>query len=100
MRYPQHRVAGSTVLRVIRRSSDQGSNTSALTRLRDRRCASETVPENSALVATGCSCSLEHWLKLEGKDRREWNISQRDLCVFESRQGEQDIFFFFLSVNF
>lgn len=101
MRYPQHPVAGSTALRVALRTSDQGSNTSELTRPRGRMCANETVRENPAPVATGYSCSSEHWLKLEGKDREEWNVSQRDLySFFESRQGEQDIFFLFLCVNF
>lgn len=94
MIYPQHQVAGSTVLRVIRRSSDQGSNTSALTRLRGRRCASETVPENSAPVATGYSCSLEHWLKLEGKDRGN-GIFLRGICVFLRAGRENRISFSF-----
>lgn len=61
----------------------------------------ETVPENPAPVASRYSCSSEPRLKLKGKDREEWNASQRDLYyLFESRQGEQDIFFLFLSVNF
>lgn len=61
----------------------------------------ETVPENPAPVASRYGCSSEPRLKLEGKDREEWNASQRDLYyLFESRQGEQDIFFLFLSVNF
>ena len=70
--------------------------------------ANETVPENPDPVVVGHRCTSERWLKLERKDREEWNVSQRHLYYyyyfyfyfFQSRQGEQDIFFLFLSVNF
>lgn len=82
--------------------SSAGSNVSVLTRPRGKMFANETVPQNPDPTLSSYNCSTGQSTGSGWKGgTEEWNVSRRNLCYFfESRQGEQDIFLHFLSVNF
>ena len=82
--------------------SSPGSNVNGLTRPRVRCLQTKLSPKIQTPISAVTIAQMGQSTGSGWKGgTEEWNVSQRNSCyLFESRQGEQDIFLHFLSVNF